>query len=116
MLTSSSRLLRRQPSSSLHKATVLMGNAAHNRTTSNGDSVCIPANGYTALIIGQDYVNIANYTSNFGFASGYMSYTALRSPSGDLAGLTESVDYGSGVECAKCLIDDFKPSILQLGK
>ena len=44
-----------------------------------------------------------------------MSYTALRSDTGDLAGLADPVDYGSGTEWASGLIDTYNSSALQLG-
>ena len=46
---------------------------------------------------------------------GVMSYTALRSDTGDLTGLTDPIDYGSGTEWASGLIDIYNTSALQLG-
>ena len=41
--------------------------------------------------------------------------TALRSATGSLSGLTNPINYGSGVEWAKGLVDDFNATSLQLG-
>jgi hypothetical protein len=62
---------------------------------------CIPIEGKTALIIGQDYNSINNYTTALNVPFGLMSYTALRSDNGHLAGLSHPIDYGSGIEWAK---------------
>eukprot|EP00596_Hydrurales_sp_CCMP1899_P006927 CAMPEP_0119046456 /NCGR_PEP_ID=MMETSP1177-20130426/46711_1 /TAXON_ID=2985 /ORGANISM="Ochromonas sp, Strain CCMP1899" /LENGTH=388 /DNA_ID=CAMNT_0007019629 /DNA_START=277 /DNA_END=1440 /DNA_ORIENTATION=+ len=77
---------------------------------------CIPLEGKTALVIGQDYDSINNYTSALGNVPfGLMSYTALRSDNGHLAGLSHPVDYGSGVEWAKGLTIRYNTTSLQLG-
>ena len=46
---------------------------------------CVPSEGYTALMIGQDLFSITNYTTAIGILPfGFMSYTALKSDSGNL--------------------------------
>jgi hypothetical protein len=77
---------------------------------------CIPLEGRTAIVVGQDYYSILNYTSTFGENPfGVMSYTALRSTTGNLAGLAKPVDYGSGIEWAQGLVKKYNSSSLQLG-
>lgn len=90
-------------------------------------SACVPSSGYTALIIGQDYYSILNYTSSSINSNllnqpkkqhstwGLMSYTSLHGGSGDLSGLLTPVDYGSGIEWSFGLIDKFPGAALQLG-
>ena len=68
-------------------------------TNSNSNSFCLPRTGFTALFIGQDLKSIVNYTEAFNSSSfGYMTYTALHSPSGNLTGLSSAIDYGTGIE------------------
>lgn len=80
---------------------------------------CIPGPGRTALIIGQDYHSINNYTAAFSSNSnpfGLMSYTALHSPNGgDLAGMSDPIDYGSGIEWVQGLVTKYPSSAIQLG-
>ena len=66
--------------------------------SSNNLYPCIPEPYKTALIIGQDYYSISNYSTVMDHhIFGTMSYTALRSPSsGNLGGLRYPVNYGSG--------------------
>jgi hypothetical protein len=91
-------------------------------------SACVPLSGYTALIIGQDYYSILNYTSstintnlphvkdNTNTAWGVMSYSSLKGGSGgDLGGLLTPVNYGSGVEWAEGLTVAYPGAALQLG-
>jgi hypothetical protein len=60
--------------------------------------LCVPILGHSALLIGQDYFSITNYSSVLHHhIFGTMSYTALRSKSsGNLGGLRYPVNYGSG--------------------
>ena len=60
-----------------------------------GSLPCVPVQGKTALVVGQDFYSITNYTKAFdAIPFGVMSYTALRSDTGDLTGLLEPIDYG----------------------
>ena len=81
------------------------------------EHLCTPSKGQTALIIGQDYHTIVNYTKAFNNKSPWavMSYTALQSGTGSLKGLNEPIDYGSGVEWASGLLNHFPNTGLQLG-
>jgi len=58
---------------------------------------CIPVEGRTALVIGQDYDSISNYTQQVKDNSapfGLMSYTALKNNDGELSGTTYHIcDY-----------------------
>ena len=77
---------------------------------------CIPMESKTAISIGQDYFSVLNYTHNFpGSPFATMTYTALRSDTGNLAGLKLPVDYGSGVEWAQGLVNKYNTSSLQIG-
>ena len=79
-------------------------------------SPCIPLVDQTALLIGQDLYSISNYTSalnNIPF--GTMSYTSLKNPSGNLAGLMRPVNYGSGIEWASELGSLYPGHALQIG-
>ena len=77
---------------------------------------CVPSSGHTALVIGQDYYSILNYTSAVGFPPfGVMSYTALSSPTGSLTGLKKPIDYGSGIEWTQGLADMYPDAIIQIG-
>ena len=60
-----------------------------------GSVPCVPVQGKTALVVGQDFYSITNYTTAFdAIPFGVMSYTALRSDTGDLTGLLDPIDYG----------------------
>ena len=60
-----------------------------------GSVPCVPVQGKTALVVGQDFYSITNYTNAFdAIPFGVMSYTALRSDTGDLTGLMDPIDYG----------------------
>ena len=65
---------------------------------------CVPVEGKTGLILGQDFFSITNYTAALGPPAvpfGVMSYTALRGgKAGGLRGLRSPVNYGSGVQWA----------------
>lgn len=82
------------------------------------DPPCIPIEGKTAIVIGQDYESISNYTAAFTSNTqpfGLMAYTALRNQYGDLAGLMNPIDYGSGIEWAQGLMEKYPSSSIQLG-
>eukprot|EP01031_Cornospumella_fuschlensis_P029033 gene29033-35044_t len=74
---------------------------------------CIPIIGKTAIIIGQDYGSIVNYTTAVQMPDlyGTMAYTSLS----NLTGLGSPIDYGSGVQWASGLMQKFPTSALQLG-
>ena len=75
---------------------------------------CIPSAGKTALVIGQDYGSIVNYTKGgFGHAKpfGAMTYISLRT----FAGLAEPTDYGSGIQWAGGLSEHYPGSSIQVG-
>ena len=79
---------------------------------------CIPVEGRTALVIGQDYDSISNYTQQVKDNSapfGLMSYTALKSEYGELSGTIYPIDYGSGVEWSEGLSKRYPQSSIQLG-
>jgi len=79
---------------------------------------CIPVEGRTALVIGQDYDSISNYTQQVKDNSapfGLMSYTALKNNYGELSGTTYPIDYGSGVEWSEGLSIKYPQSSIQLG-
>lgn len=79
---------------------------------------CIPSSGHTALVIGQDYYSITNYTSSYDFKQdpfGLMAYTALLSPTGSLKGLSDPINYGSGIEWVSGLLQKYPKSAMQLG-
>ena len=77
---------------------------------------CTPAKGKTALLIGQDYKSIVEYSKAMEKPMGYMTYTAINfNSSASLAGLKFPVDYGSGIEWAKGLLDLPSVSSLQIG-
>ena len=80
---------------------------------------CVPVEGKTGLILGQDFFSITNYTAALGPPAvpfGVMSYTALRGgKAGGLRGLRSPVNYGSGVQWAAGLLDRYNTSSLQLG-
>jgi hypothetical protein len=77
---------------------------------------CIPAKGKTALIIGQDYDSIINYTNEISQPFGYMTYTAITfNMSSNLAGVLEPLEYGSGIEWAKGLLEFNPNAALQIG-
>lgn len=79
---------------------------------------CEPAKGSTAIIIGQDYGSILNYTSTVKLNSapfGVMSYISLRLSDDILVGVSESTDYGSGIQWVKGLTDKYPGSSIQLG-
>lgn len=82
------------------------------------DEFCIPTKGKTSLVIGQDLDSISNYTQAFPRHPpfGLMAYTALTSNhSNNIAGLLQPIEYGSGIEWAKGLLDKYKNASLQLG-
>eukprot|EP01041_Mallomonas_annulata_P006200 gene6200-12566_t len=77
---------------------------------------CIPAEGYTSLVIGQDLYSITNYTADIGTEPfGFMSYTALKSSTGSLTGLKDPINYGSGIEWVQGLVDKYPHAALQIG-
>ena len=80
---------------------------------------CVPVEGKTGLVVGQDYYSTTNYTAALGPLAvpfGTMAYTSLRGgAAGGLRGLWTPVDYGSGVQWASGLADHFNTSALQLG-
>eukprot|EP01039_Chlorochromonas_danica_P002352 gene2352-2576_t len=105
----------------------------HNTTTTNntttilptptnptitGSPPCIPISGKTALIIGEDYNSIKNYSQAFPSHSqpfGLMSYTALSNDYGHLTGLRQPIDYGSGIQWVDGLTSLYPTSAIQLG-
>ena len=79
-------------------------------------SPCVPRTTKTALIVGQDYWSIYNYSKSFHqHLFGLMSYTALNSSTGSLQGLWIATDYGSGIEWAYGSLKNFPGASLQLG-
>ena len=77
---------------------------------------CTPAKGKTALLIGQDYKSIVEYTKSMERPLGYMTYTAISlNSSASLAGLKFPVDYGSGIEWARGLLEFPSGTSLQIG-
>ena len=79
---------------------------------------CIPSQkGMTALILGQDYYSIGNYTKAYDSQPyGVMAYTALASAeTGALKGLRDPIDYGTGIEWASGLMNRYPNASLQLG-
>lgn len=87
-------------------------------TPSNPVTPCTPIPGKTAIVIGQDYYSITNYTSSFlGHPSpiGYMGYTALKNDWGELTGLKKRIDYGGGVQWVDGLAKMYPSSSIQLG-
>lgn len=80
---------------------------------------CVPIKGKVGLIIGQDYWEIRNYTRAFTEDNprpfGVAAYTALDSENGRLTGLWNPINYGSGVEWAGGLHNEYPGSALQLG-
>ena len=90
----------------------LVISAAFVQASRNG---CIPPSGRTALIIGQDYHTIKNYSDLFADSFGLMSYTALTGVHGNLTGLSKPIDYGSGTQWALGLARTYPKSTLQLG-
>lgn len=78
---------------------------------------CVPSSGYTALVIGQDFFSIQNYTSTFEACVpfGLMAYTALESSTGSLTGLKYPINYGSGIEWISGLVEKYPISAIQLG-
>lgn len=81
-------------------------------------SPCVPSRGHSALIIGQDFESINNYTAAVGVhdvSDGFMSYTALKSNNGDLSGLENAANYGSGIEWSLGLLQKYPGKALQLG-
>ena len=87
---------------------------------------CVPKKLYSVLIVGQDYDSINNYTAavNASYNSitrdlympfGYMTYTALQSPTGSLTGLKKPINYGSGIEWASGLVELYPNKNLQIG-
>ena len=77
---------------------------------------CTPARGKTALIIGQDYRSILEYSKSIEKPFGFMTYTAISFNSSEsLAGLKFPVDYGSGIEWSKGLLEFQSGSSLQIG-
>jgi len=64
------------------------------------------------VCIGQDYWSVKNYTARFGAPAAVMSYASI----GNLSGLWEGIDYGSGIEAADRLLGDMPSDTnLQLG-
>jgi hypothetical protein len=94
---------------------------APNKGASNPDNPvtpCTPVAGKTAIIIGQDYNSILNYTTSFaGHPSsiGYMAYTALQNDYGELTGLKHRIDYGGGVQWVDGLAKMYPTASIQLG-
>ena len=85
-------------------------------TCSRHGKPCVPTAGHTALIIGQDYYSIRNYTYALGADPfGVMAYTALESSTGSLTGLKMPIDYGSGIEWIEGLVDLYAGISLQVG-
>lgn len=80
---------------------------------------CIPRAGKVALIVGQDYGSIMNYTTIFSQIHfrpfGFMTYTTLNGSDGQLAGLENAIDYGSGIEWTEGIVQRFPRSSIQLG-
>lgn len=88
---------------------------------------CIPKKLYSVLVVGQDFDSINNYTAavnasyylntneDLYMPFGYMTYTALRSPTGSLTGLKKPIDYGSGIEWASGLAQLYPNKNLQMG-
>ena len=77
---------------------------------------CTPARGKTSLIIGQDYRSILEYSKSIEKPFGFMTYTAISFNSSEsLAGLKFPVDYGSGIEWSKGLLEFQSGSSLQIG-
>lgn len=78
---------------------------------------------YLGLILGQDWASIGNYTAAFPLDThtpfGYMAYTAITfaglENGTNLLGLRSPVDYGSGIEWTKGLLDTYANSSLNLG-
>ena len=80
--------------------------------------LCIPKEGKTGIIIGQDYDSIRNYTMNMKNNHkpyGLMSYTALANDYGELTGTKEPIDYGSGIQWTDGLSYEYPDSTIQLG-
>ena len=87
-------------------------------TPANPVTPCTPIPGKTAIVIGQDFYSISNYTAAFtGHPSpvGYMAYTALKNDWGELTGLKHSIDYGGGVQWVDGLTKQYPTSSIQLG-
>jgi hypothetical protein len=80
---------------------------------------CLPIAGKTAVMIGQDYNSISNYTRAFTtlhpYPFGLMSYTTVKNEHGILTGLQNPIDYGAGVEWMKGLVAKYPSSSIQLG-
>lgn len=76
-----------------------------------GRAPCVPADGKTLLVVGQDSGAIAGYAGAFPLPQGLAVYTSLP----NLDGLRARVDYGSGVEDAADLIEDYPGLALQVG-
>ena len=84
-----------------------------------GSKPCIPISGKLGIIIGQDYQSILNYTSHFRSEHknpfGLMGYTTLSGNDGELTGLIDPIDYGSGIEWVDGLRREFPRSSMNLG-
>jgi endo-1,3-beta-xylanase len=79
---------------------------------------CLPTKGKTAVVIGQDYYSIRNYTHTVNENSnpfGLMSYTSVSRIGGETDGLKNPVNYGSGIEWASGLVEKYPSSAVQLG-
>jgi hypothetical protein len=80
---------------------------------------CLPIAGKTAVMIGQDYNSILNYTRAFTtlhpYPFGLMSYTTVKNERGILTGLQNPIDYGAGIEWMKGLVTKYPSSSIQLG-
>ena len=80
---------------------------------------CVPKSGHTAIGTGQDFDSILAYTSAFASSQpspfSLMTYTAIHSEQGNLTGLTEVIDYGSGKQWLTGLAKAFPSSSLQVG-
>ena len=79
---------------------------------------CNPQLGLTALIVGQDYYSVTNYTTYvdshrdpFGLAT----YAALKQVNGSILGLASPIDYGSGVEWTFGMEELYKKCSIQIG-
>jgi hypothetical protein len=62
------------------------------------------------------HTHIHTHTHTFTISHSFtITHSALRSTTGSLTGLNYPLNYGSGVEWAKGLIDDYNATSLQLG-
>lgn len=77
---------------------------------------CVPQDGLSYLVIGQDYDSISHYIN---YAprnpSGFMSYISLFNLTNSSRGLLNPIDYGSGIEWVFGLRNLIDQPVLQIG-